>query len=200
VGTLHNALRTSLGLVKGLSRAVALDQDAGVERFGETLTPVLDIWRQPEWAFLRDESLLLFGTIASAVAGEFSYNGVSNPADSGMLVVVEAVMPDGAGAYNIRFRDTDTPTVATGVIRRDLRWPAAQVSRSQYISGAEAAGSGASMMRFTLPAAGTAQPPWMALGIILPPGTNVVLEHNTVNTAFTANWLWRERRLLPGEL
>jgi hypothetical protein len=197
---MHNALHRG-ALSRAIKDAVgATKSDGGLERYSETLQGVIDLWRLPEWAYLRGESLMMFGAIASAVAGEFSYNGIENPAGSEEIVVVDELLIEGAGTYNIRFRCTDVPTVSAGVIRRDLRWPAAQVSRSLFISGAEAAGSGANMLRFSLPAAATQQPLWMPLGIVLPPGTNVVVEHGTVNTAFTGNWKWRARAALPGEL
>ena len=76
--SLGRALKTALGAM-----------DGALERFGETLTPTIDLWARPEWALLRDEEL--FGTLAAQAAGgvgTFAKVGVFNPAGSNLLVVV----------------------------------------------------------------------------------------------------------------
>jgi len=191
----------ALGLNEALGRILGMEKLGPAPTLAPEISPSIDLGRLPdEWAGPAGYKIFLFGAIASAVAGELSYSGISNPAGSNVLVVVEAFMLEGAGTYTLRFRVTDTPTVDAGVIPRDLRWPAAQVGTSHFISGAEAAATGAAMARFSTPAAATAMPAWTACRVVLAPGTNVVIEHGTVNTAFTNNWLWWERRLRAEEL
>ena len=84
---LHNAL-TRGAISDALKRAVGdTRSQGGVERYSETLEPVLDLWSRPEWAILRDEILWGGASTQAAVAGELSFVAVINPLGSGMLTV-----------------------------------------------------------------------------------------------------------------
>jgi hypothetical protein len=92
VSHVHNALHRTTELLQGFKRAMGIDRDAdGVERLGETLTPVFDIWSQPEWARLRGEHLGVIELSAVAAAALRSIIGIRNTStvDEPWLVVVE---------------------------------------------------------------------------------------------------------------
>lgn len=192
----------ALGLNEGLGRVLGMEKLGPAPTLVPEISPSLDLIDPPdEWRAPLGEKLFWFGTISAAVVGEFSYGGISNPAGSGVIAVVSCVFLEGAGAATVRYRITDTPTVDAGVIPRDLRWPAAQVGTTHYISGAEPAATGAQMGTFTIPAAGAADlSGWLPINVVLGPGTNVVVERTSNNTALTSIWIWRERRARPEEL
>lgn len=66
------------------------ENEAGVERLGETLTPTLNIWERPEWALLRGETLWVANRVVTAGgAGTMAGVAICNPVGSGIVTVVE---------------------------------------------------------------------------------------------------------------
>lgn len=168
---------------------------------------------RPEWGFARGEPLLGYGSAVVAAVGEFSYLAITNPADSGVLVIVTSVrtQPSTAGASNgvQLFHDVSTTALA-GVISssrgivRDTRWipPAggtnggaavtdlgndASPSATANSMGVILAGSGAtnSQDRYDQP-------------LIMAPGRRLLAMGNVVNNLISVHFSWRERRLEKG--
>jgi len=197
VGQLHNELRRG-PLSNALSAAVGDTRGGGLERYGETLDPVIDLWEKPEWAFLRGENLCGFVRSQAAVAAEFGVVGLANPAGSDMIVVAEFAEGRGA-AFDLEMSSDDaliaTAAVATGGVSRDRRNPAPNfLSRALLRTGSDAASIGQPIDEKS------DSEPMKNLPVILPPGQALILRALTVNVAVVTIWGWRERTAFPGEL
>jgi hypothetical protein len=209
-GGVHNALGSG-PLAAALSRAVGdTVGSSGLERYGETLTPELNLWTQPEWAYLRREILLGSHVGVGAVAAEFSGMAVLNPDASGILLVVEQA---GAGAIPGNFffltRAPSALVLATylGVGRglaRDSRWNIGQggantAGRGLVAQGTDPAAIGAAFATDSSPPNLRASFP-VGLPVVLHPGQAVLIESGVVNVACNFSFGWRERVAFPGEL
>jgi len=191
-GDVTNAVQRALGITK--------PDTAGVERYSETLTPVQDIWSQPEWSFLRGERLQGFAGNVGAIAAEFGYSALINPAGSNVLVVV-TVAVGRLLAYNLQIGQEATyaatlAAVLPGGIFRDTRWPVSSLGGSARIrTGTDPSGTLGTTIEF-----GTNGTPAVNLPVVLAPGWGVALAGVVVNTALDYVWGWRERKAYPGEL
>lgn len=207
MGQIHNELRRA-----DVSRAVkdalgVTDEDSGVERFGETITPVIDLWRQPEWYNLRDELLWAFTITQAAVAGEFSAGGIINPAGSKKLLVIELADGRATGATSVSAGwATSAVMLATlasaqAVLTRDLR-ANPQVAAALVAFGSDVAVGNiiTQVIENELFPAGAINTPLRALPVVLPPGFGYAVVGNTVNTGITVNLVGRERAVFPAEL
>jgi len=201
----HNQISRG-DLTVALTRALGVTRiEGGVERFGETVTPVLDLWGQPEWFIHRNE--LLAGMISQqlAVAAEFSAVALINPATSGLLVVVEAVTGRAFALMTLSLEVTSEVVIRAalaGVETRGLyldRRRNTVSSRVTVLIGSEATAVGGQVEIITPPAAVTGAFS-ASLPIILPPGQGCVVRGNTLNTSMDASFGWRERVAYPGEL
>jgi len=205
VGLIHNALRRST-LSRALTRAVGDSRgDAGLERYGETLTAVIDLWSQPEWAYLRGETLVGSVTVAAAVVAEFSAVALINPAASGFLVVVERVFAHGSIQTFALGQSTAAPLIATlaavgsGQIR-DRRNRQTANTVGQLLSGSDAGSIAASAELIAAVATTDRVGFESSLPVVLPPGQGLAVQGQTVNLQVIAAFGWRERAVLPGEL
>jgi hypothetical protein len=114
-GSFSNALKSLLGATK---------DPGGIERYGETLTPVIDLWRRPEASFLRQEYLFTLHLALGAVAGELNAIAVCCPNQTqgqSMLVVVTGIVGAAGIAavgqgftVNQALRSTIAGTLASG--------------------------------------------------------------------------------------
>jgi hypothetical protein len=200
-GPLSAALANAIGDTKGVG---------GLERYGETLTPVLDLWRQPEWSYLRVERLCADWRTQAAVAAEFSMVALINPALlSRHLIVVEAVTFNataaGQGRLQIGAEGNISATLATplpGTVR-DGRWGPTNIQNTVGLTlvGSDPAGS---LFTSDLDVVATTSAEryefTVGLPVVLPPGTGLVFGFGTVNIAVNVAIRWRERQALPGEL
>jgi hypothetical protein len=197
----HNALGSG-PLASALSRAVGDSVGpSGLERYGETLTPELDLWGQPEWAYLRREVLLGTRIFQAAVAGEFGGAAVINPDASGLLVVVEraSAMAAPQTLFNLGRAPSALvlatyASVARG-LARDTRWnigPGLANTAGQSLAafGTDAAAVGA-LFASVVSGAGTFADFSVGLPIILHPGQAVVVESITANLAVQIGFSWR---------
>jgi hypothetical protein len=191
-GDVTNAVQRALGITK--------PDTAGVERYGETLGPVLDIWRQPEWAFLRGERLQGFSASVGAIAAEFGYAALVNPAGSNVIVVVEAVMAFGTAFYQVELAQEATwaatlAAILPGGIFRDTRWfPGALGGSARIRTGTDPSsvlGTSIDQQR-NLPA--------INLPVVLGPGWGLAVAADVVNVVLPYVFGWRERKAYPGEL
>lgn len=92
---IHNALHHFVRVQDGYRKAIgeADPEFTGIERAGETLTPIINLWDRdrPDWAFLRGEFLWAIAPSISATVGEFGQVGVINPTASGVICVVNHI-------------------------------------------------------------------------------------------------------------
>lgn len=198
----NKALRAALGISK---------TDPALERFSETLDPVLDLWSMPEWAFLRGELLWASGVTQTAVPLEFSGAAVINPADSGLLIMVDELSAGGSGQSLLISDAVPVTTIqATYALTqlapaRDTRaWPDVTVpgappSPVQIWMGSDPASlAGIRAEKLSIQAAVTTQaqsPPF-----VLKPGTALHVEGASVNLGVDFNFAGRVRAAFPGEL
>jgi len=209
MGLLHNELRrTSLSIA--LTRALGATKGAvGIERFGETLTPTINLWERPEWAVLRDEWLCAFlrGQAAGA-AGTFAAVALVNPANSGLLVVLTALASNVAVAADSITLEiateaqlaVDLTTQTVGVVRDRRANVAGFVSRAHVRNGASTVATiGQQVSRVTGPVVEFIRFQ-TGLPIVLPPGHGAVAITNNDASTITVALEWYERRALPGEL
>jgi len=204
VGQQHNELRRG-PWSNAVSNALGDTKGGGLERYGETMQPVLDLWRLPEWAFLRRERLCAIVRTEGAVAGEFSGAGIVNPAGSGAIVVLEGASADAAGVLIFQmqtlaeFQAATLATVTKGNVR-DRRWVDLAATTIANVVGGSDAAAGLGLTIEQRRSSGNMTLSFESLPIVLPPGFGVVLMCLTVLTAATFNFSWRERNALPGEL
>lgn len=139
---LHHFVREQTAFRKILREA---DEGfSGIERAGETITPVVNLWERPEWAVLRGETPWSLFHAQAAVAAEFGFVGLRNPASSGGIAVVERIRVWSATASNTSLI-RQGPTLATDIdgledlAPRDTRLPLTGVGPLQKFHGAGAA-------------------------------------------------------------
>lgn len=203
----HNAIRFATPLLRALARFAGLAEDeAGVSRLGETLTPVIDIWDQPDAAFLREVRLMSNGAQNDVINGVLrSGVGLANPAGSGVIATIHAIRMSAAGASIGVVRTTtvaeitaDLPTVQAAGAVRDRRWVSERGVLQVRLGTATAAPQGIQLdeVRWAAGVFGYAE----CVPVILPPGFGVTAFHSLISTAIAVGMYWSERQLLPGEL
>lgn len=205
-GAVHNALSRGT-LASALSRAVGDSEGTGgLERYGETLTPTLNLWALPEWAYLRHERIAAAQATAGAVAGESGVVSLLNPVGSGNLVVVESVMcmAQSSAFHHLSFPIDSTAVIGaaqTGINNVDNRWGALNRPASLIYAGTSAAPpGGAALLVDVLSLANDTQEMVRDRGFVLIPGTVLVAWCETVNLGVKYSFRFRERKAFPGEL
>jgi hypothetical protein len=202
----HNALHHFTAYQSAFRKAVG-EADAGfsgIERAGETLTPILDLWRWPEWAVLRGEILFSAQSDVAAVALERSFVGVRNPAGSGLIVIVESMLAIPTTAVFEQLEVFHGAIIATDVdgseqvAPRDTRLPLAGVSRIVQIHGTGVAAIGSTS--FTRWGTIINEVSRDHTVHVLTPGFELRCYHATANTALNLNIYGRIRPALDGEL
>lgn len=205
MATIHNELRRSGGLLSAIRAILGVtDPDSGVERFGETLTPVLDPWRRPEHAFLRGERLAS-GVLLSQfdAAGDTAHVALVNPAGSRSLVVVHFVRTAGATA-DLRVA-TEAAILAAGFVEagernwRDRRGPgpSSAVESTARLFRGSIVGTVGSAITIT---STTHQLYDQHFPVILSPGSALNVRSSAIDLDLTVELHWHERIALPGEL
>lgn len=200
-GTLSRALTLAVGAARG---------ESGLERYGETLTPVLDLWSRPEFALLRGEVLWAQLATLTAVVGEYSGAAIINPTGSGLLVLVNGMVRGGGASFTWGIA-TEAALVATYAGNTFVATP---IDGRKYKPGlltGTATGPGivfgsdpapqviASLGQVTTTALTSDERPFQ-FPIILRPGQAALIETANVNTGTNAAfWGWA-RRANVGEL
>lgn len=206
---LHNAIRRFGSLIAGVRRMVGGSADVQLERLGETLTPILNPWGLPEWAYPRGEFLLLATRNAGATAAEYSGIAIVNPAGSQCLLVIDAVKgrcDTGNIALTLTYATeasiAATLATSTFAVARDTRTAkGASTARNlgpvMYV-GTDPVGWLNELEELFVNAttySAAISPPY-----IIRPGVGLVLSGKTVNTAMRGCFVGRWRAALPGEL
>jgi hypothetical protein len=182
------------------------DHELNVERLSETLQPIVNPYEHVYCAIYRGEHLWAAVRNPIAVAGEFSGAAVVNPADSGLLVVVEgASARPSVTALQAQARLTTeaviqaayAASVSTSVLldRRNL----ITVARTQTYAGSDPAAITGNMIEEEWLETTDFQP-YQCLPVVLPPGQAFVLAFETVNVGGYINFFGTERRALADEL
>jgi hypothetical protein len=207
---LHNELKQVTELQRAYRLSVGLE-DGGLERAGETLTPIADPYRD-ELAFHRGEKLCSgWGSRAAGGVNTFAtiwlLNPVALPPESGLLVTVDRVDFSAAANSDLTFRiQAGTLGGAAAVTTlgiRDGRWlrQVAQIPWAQLYTAVPAAAAlaGFQLARKLCLANTTIRD--VIMPVILPPGYSLMINTTTANVALDpVNIHWRERYLLRGEL
>lgn len=205
---LHNALKRGW-LTHAVTRALGEgDSEGAVERFGETVTPVVNPWGMPEWAALRGEQLAGCRTFQNLVAAEYAAVALMNPAGSGMIVVVEAISFN-AGATAQAQLEVVADSVISGTLltvtnpscSRDRRFKGISgLTRATFRQGSDAASTFGAQLETQGFTGSLFSQFVVGLPLILRPGDDCLVVLQTVNLAMTVCWAWRERLAYPGEL
>lgn len=195
-GTLSEAVKRALGITRG---------DSGIERLGETVTPIVHPWGMPEWAYLRGERLCCIWRTVGAVAAEYGYLALVNPALSEVIVVVEGASVEtaaaGQGYMGFQTEAAALATLATptpGNVRDRRNLPVTATTCYTLVGTDPSSGLGAALEIRRIAAAQNLD--FVHFPIILTPGMALGINFATVNTAWNGNFLWRERQAYPGEL
>lgn len=208
MGLIHNALRRG-GFSAALSRALGDSKgEGGLERYGETLQAVLDLWRQPEWSFLRREWLWAERfTVTAGGAGEESILAILNPTASNLLVTIDAAVNFTAAMrlfamYMTSAQVTGTLTQGNPPQNRDLRFQrdptiAGSNPPVEVWSGADPTFPFNTIVDQAVAAGGLFQ---ICVPTILRPGTAFALQGETAATAIEGVIAGKVRAALPGEL
>lgn len=204
MGSIHNELRRTQ-LSHALTRAIGDTKGiGGIERYGETLTPIIDLWGQREWAYLRGELNYLARDTIGATAGEYSGVALVNGTLSNKLVIVEACHVFSAAAYSwlVQLGPTASlssyaPTV-TGLCTdsRAIGIP----HRAELWGGSDPGVALATTVGYHAQGAGVSLNALVGGPIVLVPGRIVLVTIGTVNIGINVTWAWRERVAYPGEL
>lgn len=198
---IHNALHRTNALLQGINRALGNDRGGtGVERLSESLTPIMNPWQLPEWAFLRGE--LLGWTDQNIGAGGAGFRSIAQLFNNSenRIVVIEPGSRFSAGAGNVELGVTATQaTTDSGLnlLLRDTR------ILNPSVSGARAR----SQNNAAIPAGFTAGISFLSAAvlydltfpIILSPGFGAFAVPSQDNAAISASWIARVREMLPGE-
>lgn len=205
MGAIHNELRKVGNLLRAFQNGFELDSDAGLERLGETLTPIFNAWALPEWNYLRGERLVGAAVTNGAVVGERSGAAILNPTGSGTLIVIEHAYCN-CGANEAFFLCRATQAQITGTYARapgggveylrDTRFslPGANEAAGQLYLGADPAQVGLLISRVSVLANTTVFLP--GTPFVLSPGHGVAIEGATANVANGTGFVWREQPLI----
>jgi len=198
----HNQIKFGSSISRGVKRLFGLDDlEDGVTRLSETLYATAELSGRPEYLYPQNEKIWGVTSLQGATAAEFSTVGISNPAGSGFLVVVEQIHITAASEVytirvgaNIAFAATGKPTQA------DLRIPGLPNASFTCNSFAHhsAAQIGTTLYQVTLSGGNVFN--HYEIPIVLPPGFFMAVDRSTVNTALQVSFYGRERPANPGEL
>jgi len=160
---------------------------------------------RPEWQFLGGEWRGNGLVTRAADAGNFSFMGLFNGQNTGVLGIVEEIWINNAtaaaAAYTIRTGVTTALGTNTRGVATDLRW-LGKGSTLILGSNIEAAPTGTSLGRVDVAANSFLRIPFffiMPPTDITPTPSNLVVEGNLINTGVQVTFLWREHAMEQSE-
>lgn len=185
-----------------LRRVLRLRERSVVPTLATELIPITGFELDRIEHYLPGETSLVGGaTLAQPIAGDFGGGSFANPADSGVLAVVEEMQLSTSAAFSFDFGQV-AALVGTAVVPnfKDLRaFPSTPACRIAEISDAAAilVFVGTRWRRFELPAGGLYTAP---VRIIVPPGFSIGVQTSTTGAAnIRVAWQWYERAIEPSE-
>lgn len=203
-GNWSDALKRALGVTKS---------DGGVERFGETLQPIVNLWGLPEWAHIRGEYLGVDSLSQAAVAAEFSMVAWGLPVASQSILIVDRVNVRSTGvlmAFSIGIAPRSvvaaTLTLQAGApTNRDQRFqplPTAVLRALpiERFAGSDPGNTLGGNSEEGLAAAAQNYLEFISPPFIVKPGGCLYIAAATVNIGMVSNMACRVRQALPGEL
>lgn len=204
--SLHNALKKNGDLLSGFLDIMGEDSpDVAVERLGETLTPILDPYRNVEWATLRNECLFSDFTQNAAVVGELTMFGIGLPTTSQLIMVIDSLQVRGSGFAQMilttRALVAATLAAAGGPKGRDFRSSFLDINRRvrgvEEWSGSDPAAFGGFQEEQAI--AATNYISFTTLPYVISPGFVLLVQGNTVNTSLQVQFTGRVRPSLITE-
>lgn len=179
------------------------------------MTPIIDLWSQPEWSWLRNEMPFAWQAAQAAVAGEQAMGAITCPDQVGAqqyIVIVEKIAAAGGAATNelqlaLQTRAAIAATLAqnppNGAPSRDTRTSPGVATlgantRAETWTGSDVAGFANVIDRIATVAANV-QEDFRVLPWILKPGTGLVVQHATVNVVCRVTFVGRVRLMNRGE-
>lgn len=209
MGQLHNELRRT-PLSRALKNLLGDSKgEGGIERYGETLQPVVDLWSMTEWLFLRQEALLGDSRqVAAGAATTLATYALVNPAGSGMLVKLRSVFVTAPALANIMLRlGTEAQAAALTLIGggsfKDTRWSVLSptgVGRALIRTGTPAGTLGVPIHNCQVTANTPLEIPTARLGVILSPGFAAFVQNGDDAATLDSAWEWTERQAQKSEL
>jgi len=206
VGALHNAL-TRGNWSKALQAALGVQKaDGGVERYGETLTPGIDLWGLPEWARLRGEMLAGGPFSVTSAAGTLSEVLLLNPTTNFMATVTRIWWAFDT-RQELHYARLNQGTLPAGFVAansgpvdfRDPRLIATSSTKCILAQAANAAIDGG--ISFDAPTHSALNTLEDREPIVVGPLTGLILRAPAVGVNLLRGGIrWRERATLPGEL
>lgn len=205
MGVLHNELKEG-AFGKAVENSLGLDlAEGGLERVGETLQPIFNMWERPEWAHHRDERIWAVAPSQPAVVGEFSMVGIAVPANSKLIAVVEDIIlftNNTVAGLNVAMFNSVAFTASSTPSPRDSRIPF--VGGTNPTIGVTSFAHHQAALPYpavllTMIAAGNA-PLHMNMPIVITPGFACYVGPTAVNTLAGACLIGRSRPARRGEL
>ena len=174
------------------------------------LTPIVEV--QPyrsELEYLIGDRLCGRAAEVAAVAGNYSCLQLSNPADSGHLVIVDGVhygtlVANATMSLGMFVGATTAPNAGLGAVR-DTRWPGGGLAAAAgYTVGVTAFGNTVAAASATIFLVRTLASNGMSIMhhpgmFVISPGYCFEIRTAVVNIAATMSILWREREFEPSE-
>lgn len=199
----HNAIKYGTALSAWAKWAVGLaDDQPGLSRVGETLQPVVDPWKLPEWSWLRRERL--YSRSVPVVNGVgFSTAEFVNPATSNVIAVIDAIVNmDSTLSHAINWVVNSGPATGNGLVGtvqgvdRDTRDPQLGETSVCTIVRSNNLGAGAVLPQRTLPVGAQDN----TQGWIIVPGKSLFIAGTVAAANIQFDIAFRERKAFPGEL
>lgn len=202
---IHNALQHWPKLLTGIGSAVGLSHEQdGILRLNESITAIHDPAGRDEYSFLRDEQLWQTLMTQAAVAAQFGFIGLRNPAGSGLICTLSGF--EAFAAAIVTFEMLIGPTSSSGVVAtqsvfgRDTRDPLfgggipilSLAGSTAAINVGNGPSWGASVLS-NVPVVESSRE-W-----ILSPGFDLRIYCNVVNTAVNVSLWGRVRKALKSE-
>lgn len=185
---------------EGIRRLLGIEGAQGIATVMPELVPVhIAVPDGPEVAALRQERLCVGNlSLSAGGAGTFGKAGLVNPANSGVLAILEAlgVQADAGGLYTVRVGTGSFGAAGGNIAFRDGRWgfgstriPSCSVN---FLVDNTSFGVVALEQIAT-------QVQWIPISFVLAPGDTVHVM-GADNAVIRVNFAWRERIVLAGEL
>lgn len=204
----HNAIKYAANYItKAAKRAFGLDdQQDSVTRLSESLgiyANFFDTINRPDWAWVRGELLWSVSALQSAVVGEFSQVGISNPASSNKLIIIDGMQTVGAlnqTETRIGANPTAGFTATSSPTQRDSRIPG--VSAPSGVVAVSFANHAVARIGTLLedPSTPSTEGELFSVQVVLSPGFFWAMGPSSNNATVNGIIRGRERPAYPGEL